>query len=121
MTRTRLTIVALAALALFGAGRALATPPDRIRLSFDDSTHTLSIAVHHPTFYIAAHHVGRIIIMLNDSLVVQQLFNGQTNTQEQDTQCTIPGAGPGDRLTVTAFCNLFGKRTESLLLPARSP
>jgi hypothetical protein len=111
----------VAAFVLLAAGTVLATPPDRIRLSFSDSSRTLTIAVHHPTFYVAAHHVATIAVMLNDSLVVVQQFSSQTNKQEQDTQCVIPNAGPGDRLTVTAVCSLFGKRTESLVLPARSP
>jgi hypothetical protein len=105
---------------LLAAGTVLATPPDRIRLGFSDSSNTLTIAVHHPTFYAAAHRVARITVMLNDSLVALRQFSSQTNNQEQDTQCVVPGAQPGDRLTVTAVCSLFGKRTETLVLPART-
>ncbi len=111
----------VAAFVLLAAGSVLATPPDRIRLSYSDSSRTLTIAVHHPTFYVAAHHVATIAVRLNDSLVVLQRFSDQTNKQEQDTECLIPGAQPGDRLTVTAVCSLFGKRTETFVLPARSP
>ena len=119
-TGSRTPIVA-AAIVLLVVGIASATPPDRIRLNYVDSTGTLTIAVHHPTFYAAAHHVTTIVVMLNDSLVTVQRFSGQTNNQEQDTQCVVPGARPGDRLTVTAVCSLFGKRTETLVLPTRSP
>ncbi len=118
--RTR-TPAAVAVFVLLAAGTLLATPPDRIRLSYSDSTRTLTIAAHHPTFYPAAHHVATIAVKLNDSLVTVHRFSGQTNNQEQDTQCTIPGAKPGDRLTVTAVCSLFGERTETLILPVRSP
>ena len=106
---------------LLAAGSVLATPPDRIRLSYSDSSRTLTIAVHHPTFYAAAHRVATIAVRLNDSLVTVQRFSSQTNNQEQDTECVIPGAQPGDRLTVTAVCSLFGKRTETLVLQARGP
>ena len=106
---------------LLAAGTLLATPPDRIRLSYSDSTHTLTIAAHHPTFYPAAHHVARVAVRLNDSLVTVQRFSGQTNYHEQDTQCQVPGAKTGDRLVVTSVCSLFGQRTETLILPARSP
>jgi hypothetical protein len=118
MSNTRLAVVALLLLA---AGSVFATPPDRIRLGFNDTTHTLVIAVHHPTFSVSAHHVAKIAVMLNDSLVVLQQFGSQTNKQELDMQFVIPDAQPGDRLTVTAVCNIFGKRTETLVLPARSP
>ncbi len=111
------TPAVVAVFVLFAAGTALATPPDRIRLSFSDSSSTLTIAVHHPTFAAGAHHIAKIAVRLNDSLVVVQQFSGQTNNQEQDTQCVIPGAKPGDRLTVTAICSIFGKRTETLVLP----
>jgi desulfoferrodoxin (superoxide reductase-like protein) len=113
--------MAVAAFVLIAAGTVLATPPDRIRLSYSDSSSTLTIAVHHPTFFVAAHHVAKIAVMLNDSLVALQQFSGQTNKQEQDTHCVVLGAKPGDRLTVTAVCSLFGKRTETLVLPSSSP
>jgi hypothetical protein len=112
--RTR-TPMAVAAFVL------IATPPDRIRLSYSDSSSTLTIAVHHPTFFVAAHHVAKIAVMLNDSLIALQQFSGQTNKEEQDTQCGVLDAKPGDRLTVTAVCSLFGTRTETLVLPSRGP
>jgi hypothetical protein len=105
---------------LLGASTTLATPPDRIRLGFDYASDVLTIKVHHPTFYVAAHHVAKIAVMLNDSLVVVQQFGGQTDKQEQDTQCVVPGVEPGDKLTVTAVCSVYGKRTETLLLPNRN-
>jgi hypothetical protein len=103
------------------AGIASATPPDRIRLGFSDSTGMLAIAVHHPTFFPAAHHVAKVAVMLNDSVVLVRQFSRQTNNQELDMECPVPGAKPGDRLTVTAVCSIFGKRTETLILPAHSP
>ena len=118
MCNTRL---AVAVFVLLAAGTLLATPPDRIKLSYSDSTSTLTIAAHHPTFYAAAHHVATISVKLNDSLVTVQRFSSQTNNQEQDTQCRVPGAKPGDRLIVTAVCSLFGMRTETLILPAPEP
>jgi hypothetical protein len=122
MTRGRVrTPAAVAIFVLLAAGTVLATPPDRIRLSFSDSSHTLTIAVHHPTFYAAAHHVATIAVMLNDSMVVRRQFSGQTNNQEQDMECLLPGAQPGDRLTVTAVCSILGKRTETLIVPTRNP
>jgi hypothetical protein len=111
------TPAVVAAFVLLAAGTALATPPDRIRLSFSAPSSTLVIAVHHPTFAAGVHYIAKIAVRLNDSLVVVQQFSGQTNNQEQDTQCVIPGAKPGDRLTVTAICSIFGKRTETLILP----
>jgi hypothetical protein len=122
MHRTGSRTAALAvALVLLVAGIASATPPDGIRLSFSDSTRMLTIAVHHPTFYPAAHHIGKVAVMLNDSVVLLQQFSRQTNNQELDMECPVPGTKPGDRLSVTAVCNIFGKRTETLVLPARSP
>jgi hypothetical protein len=109
------------AFVLLMAGIASATPPDRIRLGFSNSTGVLAIAVHHPTFYPAAHHVAKVAVMLNDSVVLVQQFSRQTNNQELDMECPVTGAKPGARLTVTAICSIFGKRTETLVLPPRSP
>jgi len=122
MTRASTRTASLTiALVLLVAGVASATPPDRIRLNYNDSSGILAIAVHHPTFYPAAHHVAKVAVMLNGSVVLVQQFSRQTNNQELDTQCPVPGAKPGDRLTVTAICSIFGKRTETLVLPARGP
>jgi hypothetical protein len=122
MTRGRiLTPAAVAVLVLLAAGTLLATPPDSIRLSYSDSSSKLTIVVHHPTRYAASHYVAMVTVKLNDSPVTVQRFNSQTNDQEQDTQCVVPKAKPGDRLTVTAVCSLFGERTETLVLPAHSP
>ena len=106
---------------LLVAGVASATPPDRIRLSYNDSSGTLAIAVHHPTFYPAVHHIAKVAVMLNDSVVLVRQFSRQTNNQELDMECPVAGARPGDRLTVTAICSIFGKRTETLVLPPLQP
>jgi hypothetical protein len=111
----------IAVFVLLAAGSVLATPPDRIRLSFSDSTRTLTIAVHHPTFYPAGHHIAKVAVTLNDSVVLVQQFSRQTNNQELDMECAVADARPGDRLSVTAICSIFGKRTETLVLPPRSP
>jgi hypothetical protein len=108
---------AVAILLLLAAGTLLATAPDRIRLDCSDSTRILTIAVQHPTFYAAVHHVAEVAVRLNDSLIAVQRFSSQTNNDEQVTQCPVPGAKQGDRLTVTAACSLFGTRTETLILP----
>ncbi|HTW91155.1 MAG TPA: hypothetical protein VMH22_05545 [bacterium] len=115
------TIFLAAALLLLFVGIAKATPPDRIRLAYSDSTGMLAIAVHHPTFYPAAHHIAKVAVMLNDSVILVRQFSRQTNSQELDMKCPVPGAKPGDHLSVTATCNLLGKRTETLTLPAGSP
>jgi hypothetical protein len=122
MTRASIRTAALTiVLVLLGADVASATPPDRIRLIFNDSSGTLAIAVHHPTFYPAAHHIAKVAVMLNDSVVLVRQFSRQTSNQELDMECPIPGTRPGDRLTVTAICSIFGKRTETFVLPARGP
>ena len=122
MTRERTRTPAVVALfVLLAAGTLLATSPDRIRLSYGDSSRTLTIMVHHPTLDPASHYVAAITIRLNDSLLAVQRFSNQTNKQEQNTQCTIPKAQPGDRLTVHVICRLYGQRSETLIVPSFSP
>jgi hypothetical protein len=111
----------VAVLALLAVGIAWATPPDRIRLNYSDSTGMLTIAVHHPTFYPAAHHIAKVAVLLNDSVVLVRQFSRQTNNQQLDMGCPVPSARPGDHLSVTAICSIFGKRTETITLPASSP
>jgi hypothetical protein len=119
-TRSGTAGLAVLLLLLLAARPASATPPDRISLTFDKATDTLAISVHHPTFYAQLHHVAKIAVSLNDSLIITQLFSTQTNSQYQDTRCMIPGTKPGDRLKVTAVCSLFGTKTVTFVVPPDS-
>jgi desulfoferrodoxin (superoxide reductase-like protein) len=98
----------------------LATPPDSIKLSFDDSSYTLSIRIFHPTRNASAHYISTITVDLNKTRIISQNLNRQTSKEEQDVAYTIIDAKPGDQLTVTATCNLYGKMAQTLTVPADS-
>ena len=102
------------------AGPLLATPPDSIRLSFDNPSQTLSVRVFHTTRNTAAHHIGTITVDLNKTRIISQSMNNQTNTEEQDVAYTIIDAKPGDQLTVTATCSLYGKMAQTMVVTADS-
>jgi desulfoferrodoxin (superoxide reductase-like protein) len=115
----RLAVIAL--LLTIAAGQLLASPPDSIRLSFDTTSHTLSVAVFHTSRNISAHHINKITVALDDKLVITQEFASQTSNTEQDASYTIIDAGPNTKLTVDAFCNIYGQGTETLVIPADAP
>lgn len=106
------------AFVLLAAGMAPATSPSRILLSYNDSARVLTVVARHPTLSPLTHHVALMSVQLNDSLVAEQRFTGQTSNQEQAARFAIPEARAGDQVRVTAVCNLFGRRTEALVLRA---
>jgi Na+-transporting NADH:ubiquinone oxidoreductase subunit NqrF len=105
----QLTLVVATVLVLC-AGRALATPPDSIGLKYDDSTHVFSVAVYHPVkSSLAEHHIGKVIVDLNGTVMATQTFNTQTNASEQFVSYVLIDAKPGDKIGVTGVCSLFGQ------------
>jgi hypothetical protein len=106
----------IAAILLF-AGPALATPPDSIAVSLD-STHLLSVDVHHPVKkWPSEHFIIRITVALNDKTVITQTFGSQTSQEWQSVWYQVNDAKPGDKIAVTAECSVLGKLTVNYVVP----
>jgi desulfoferrodoxin (superoxide reductase-like protein) len=53
-------------------------------------------------------------VELNGKEIIQQLFKRQTDGQEQKVMYVIVDAKEGDKITVTAYCNIAGKKNQTL-------
>jgi hypothetical protein len=111
---------AVSAVLLLAITQLLATPPDSINLSFDSSSHILSVRIFHPTRNVATHHIAGVAVALNQAPIITQKINTQTDQNEQDVAYTIIDAQPADKLSLTATCSVFGKMTVTLDVPADS-
>lgn len=96
-------------------GVARATPPDSIGLSFD-STSTLAVYVHHPVKNVTAHYIKEIVVQLNGAPIITQEFKTQTDLDWQVVSYTVIDARPGDKISVTATCVLYGQLTQTLTI-----
>ena len=114
----QLIIMGSIALLLGGTSVAFATPPDSIAISMD-STHFLSVEVHHPVKqWPSAHFISRITVELNGKTIITQDFTSQSSQEWQYASYQLNDAKQGDKITVVAECSLFGKAAVDYTVPA---
>ena len=91
-----------------------AHPPKDIELSFDAEKVTLSVSVLHKVAKYKKHYIEKIVVALNDEEIITQIFNIQGSKDKQEVCYIIPGVKDGDKFSVTAYCNISGKKTSTL-------
>jgi hypothetical protein len=98
--------------ALSLASFADATPPRYLKVQYQVSTNTLKVTLTHATPVRSIHYIYRIIVQKNGVLEQSHFYSKQPrffiNTYEYNLS-----ANPGDVITVSAFCILFGYNTRS--------
>jgi hypothetical protein len=89
-----------------------ATPPRYLRIQYKASTSTLKVTLTHATPVRSIHYIYRIIVQKNGVLEQSHFYSKQPrffiNTYDYNLS-----ANPGDVITVSAFCILFGYNTRS--------
>ncbi|MBN1783194.1 hypothetical protein JW948_18810 [bacterium] len=114
-------IFAAAALLLHTARPAEAHPPSNMTFSWDPKTGILQIDMHHPTPDVLKHIISEVVIEQNGLEIVRQEFKFQVTAESHKVLTLLTGSTkPGDTIRVTAKCNVFGKRTESFVIPGSS-
>ncbi|MEO0093768.1 MAG: hypothetical protein ABIK67_05895 [candidate division WOR-3 bacterium] len=115
----RLSLVYLLFLILLSLPQAIAHPADAVEINFD-STYTLTINIHHPVKkFPSDHYINQVTVKLNDKEIIKQVFKSQTDKDWQNIFYKVIDAKPNDKITLTAFCSLFGKTTEMFIIPTR--
>jgi desulfoferrodoxin (superoxide reductase-like protein) len=92
----------------------LAHPPGSVELEFDSESKLLNVLVPHSVNDASRHYITKLIVDLNGKKVVEQKFRSQTDDGEQRVLYTIHDATEGDKIKVTAFCNISGKRSSEI-------
>ncbi|MBN1896038.1 hypothetical protein JW906_16250 [bacterium] len=101
---------------LFCSIRTFAHPPKSITIHFDPATHILKVTMHHEVKDTVKHFINRIDIVWNEQDAVRQDFAIQLDSGKQEALYILPGAKPGDKITVTSHCNVYGKKKETFQL-----
>jgi desulfoferrodoxin (superoxide reductase-like protein) len=96
-----------------------AHPPTRMDLNYDDSSGILTITAQHPTQDVMKHFINRVEVQFRGKRIVIEEFTFQFNAEFHQAVCLLYGVRPGDEIQVTAQCNVFGKKTVSLVIPER--
>jgi len=101
---------------VFCAALSFAHPPSRITVNFDSAAYILKITMQHEVKDTVKHFINRIEIVWNETEAVRQDFTVQLDSGKQEALYILPGAKPGDKITVTSHCNVFGKKKEAFQL-----
>jgi len=102
------------------AGAAAAHPPKEVKIDFDPDSKMLMVTAIHDTKDVTKHYVGMVQVDLNGEKMIEQKFKSQVGPGEQMAHFWINDAKVGDTLTVTAFCNIAGKKQASLKIEKKA-
>ncbi len=97
-----------------------ATAPKSVDLIYDMSTQTLSVTINHPTLIAGIHHIKYVEIKKNGVTISKDKYGTQP-TGSIFTYTYNIAAEKGDVFDVTASCNLWGKKTSTLVVVAPAP
>ena len=92
----------------------LAHPPKGVELEYDFNANILSVEIGHSVNNATKHYVNKVEVEVNGKKVVEQKFKRQVDDEIQHCVYKIIDVAPGDKITVTAFCNISGKKKVDL-------
>jgi len=95
------------------AMKADATPPRYIGLKYDTNTDTLKVTITHLTPVRGIHYIYRVAVEKNGVIVQSHFYSKQPSFFINRFEYNI-SAGPGDKLTISAYCILFGYNSMSI-------
>lgn len=90
-----------------------ATPPRYLKVQYQEETHLLKVTLTHITPVRSIHYIYRIIVQRNGALEQSYFYSKQPHFF-LNTYTYNFSANPGDVITVSAFCILFGYNTRSI-------
>lgn len=87
-----------------------AHPPKDIAAEFDNETKELTVTISHYVDDPVRHYIDKIVVELNDEEIITQKLKAQVTKGEQKALYMVTDATEGDRISVTAYCSIAGKK-----------
>jgi len=91
------------------------TPKD-VKLEYASEAQTLSVTITHPSFFPGFHHIKTVEIKKNSAVISTTNYDKQPG-ESPFTYTYKVAAAEGDKLEVTATCNLSGSKTATITVP----
>ena len=101
---------------LFVVSSTMAHPPKSITLKFDNKTQELDVKITHPVKDVKDHFIETILIKVNDSEVVKQVYKFQRDEKADVFRFKLEDLKSGDVIQLKANCSKWGKKNKSLTL-----
>jgi desulfoferrodoxin (superoxide reductase-like protein) len=107
--------------AFFTAAMIYAHSPSDVLITYDASSDIVKVDVKHnlttsPVQDTAKHFIKTIIFKINGKTVKTDNFNKQDTKYDQYAAYEKYKISKGDKLTVTAICNLLGSKSSSITI-----
>jgi hypothetical protein len=91
-----------------------ASPPTSIDVTYDSATKEITAIIYHQSYDIKKHYINVVRMMINGVPVNTERFHWQHSAREQTAVFGIPSVKPGDVITIQAFCNKGGERSQDV-------
>jgi desulfoferrodoxin (superoxide reductase-like protein) len=103
-------------LLFFFAVTLVAHAPKNMELNYDEETAALTVTVHHKVSDAERHYIRRIEVYAGKELLAEKTYErqGTAAAQEEMFLFVDQPLESGTEVTVTAYCNLSGKRSARL-------
>ena len=93
-----------------------AHPPKGLEMEYDFDSDILSVEIAHSVNDAAKHFIKKVIVELNGKKIIEQTFRKQVDGEAQQVMYKIIDAADGDKISVTAYCNISGKKKADLVV-----
>lgn len=98
---------------------AWAHPAKDVKIEFDHDSKMLTVTAFHDTKDATKHFISGVDVEINGEKMIEQKFRSQLDAQAQKAHYWVNDAKVGDEITVTATCNIAGKKKVSLKIEKR--
>ncbi|MBI4308850.1 MAG: hypothetical protein HY591_00810 [Candidatus Omnitrophica bacterium] len=105
---------------LLYAATSFATPPSDMSLTYDKEKNIVHVSAKHPSGRLERHYVRRLVIYKNDGPVETLNFPRQKLAAGLEEDIELK-AGPGDRISIEAFCSQGGSGKAQIEIPQDKP
>jgi hypothetical protein len=95
--------------------QASAHPPQDMTLEYNLNTQQLNVTITHETPAPTVHYVYKIDIKKNDELIITESYSSQPSNSIFTYTYTVE-SNIGDTIEATAYCNIAGTITKSLIV-----
>lgn len=95
-----------------------AHPPAALEFSYEPDSSILHVTIGHRVNDAAKHYVSKLVVELGGKEIIVQTFRRQDDGVTQRVMYKVIDLQEGDRVKVTAYCNISGRKSEVFVVPA---
>jgi len=104
-------------LSMLTAVMCFAHPPAALEFSYEPDSSILYVSIGHKVNDAGKHYVNKVVVELGDKEIVVQNFRSQNDGENQRVMYRVIDVVEGDRVKVTAYCNISGRKNEVFVVP----